>query len=194
MPTRSPMAKRRAPSPRASTNPTIWWPGMTGRFGGGSSPSTSWRSVWQRPHALISSRTSSGPGIGAGRSTASRGSRSTGPGARRSIARRLLALFEHLAVLEQDVAPGLEHLAPHLEHASLGLGVHLPAHHPHHAHAARAHLPAHHLLVHHVMHHLLHHRAHHHTLAHHAHPGAHLATAHHARPHRRRLARRLPRL
>ena len=46
-------ARRRShPSPSASTVPTTWWPGMTGRRGSSRSPSTTCRSVRQHPHAV----------------------------------------------------------------------------------------------------------------------------------------------
>jgi len=40
MPTRSPALNRWALAPAAATRPTIWWPGTSGSFGSGRSPST----------------------------------------------------------------------------------------------------------------------------------------------------------
>ena len=67
-PIRSPTENRRDPSPGASTVPTTWWPGMTGRRRGGRSPSITWRSVRQIPQTRTRTLISPGPGEGSGTS------------------------------------------------------------------------------------------------------------------------------
>ena len=67
----------------SSVRPTIWWPGTSGSFGSGSSPSTTWRSVRQTPQADTRRRTWPGPGSGTGTSS----SRSGSPAAWSTIAR-----------------------------------------------------------------------------------------------------------
>ena len=69
--------------PVLSTTPTIWWPMISGRLCGGSSPSTMWRSVRQTPHACTLIRTCPGPGSGTGTSAR----RSGPPVASKSMAR-----------------------------------------------------------------------------------------------------------
>ena len=69
---------RRRPRPRASTRPTTWWPGVTGRCVSSRSPSTTWRSVRQQPHAETATRISPGPGSGTGRSSSASGRRGGG--------------------------------------------------------------------------------------------------------------------
>src|SRR5579859_5762793 len=80
MPIRSPGLKR---SPPRTTRPTTWCPRTRGSFRPGSSPSTTWRSVRQTPHAATSTRTSPSPGSGSGRSASRRGF----PGSSSTIAR-----------------------------------------------------------------------------------------------------------
>ena len=61
------------PSPRATHRPTISWPGTSGSFGSGSSPSTTCRSVRHTPQAATSTSTCPGPASGVGCVSASRG-------------------------------------------------------------------------------------------------------------------------
>ncbi len=79
---RSPAAKPVTPAPQATTSPTIWCPGTSGRRGSRSSPSTTCRSVRQMPQASTRSSTPSGPGCGTARVSARSGS----PGACSTIA------------------------------------------------------------------------------------------------------------
>ena len=69
------------PRPAASTVPTTWWPGTSGSFGSGSSPSTTCRSVRHTPHARTFTSTSPGAGSGTGSSRSSSGRDSTGAAA-----------------------------------------------------------------------------------------------------------------
>ena len=66
MPIRSPMAKRVASGPTASTTPTISWPGTTPWRRGSRSPSARCRSVRQTPQTLTRTRTSRPTGVGPG--------------------------------------------------------------------------------------------------------------------------------
>src|SRR6185312_852716 len=61
------------PAPSASTMPTISWPGTSGSFGFGNSPSTTCKSVRQTPHASMRTRTWPGPGTRSGRSSSTSG-------------------------------------------------------------------------------------------------------------------------
>ena len=83
----------RQPGPSASTTPTTWWPGMTRARCGGSSPSTTCRSVRQMPQTRTRTRISPGPGSGIGRSTRCSG---------RALDRR--RLLEHHGAHERDCA------------------------------------------------------------------------------------------
>ena len=68
MPTRSPGRKRSTPGPARATSPTISWPGTSGNFGSGSSPSTTCRSVRHTAQALTFTRIWPAPGSGTGSS------------------------------------------------------------------------------------------------------------------------------
>src|SRR6476646_6917585 len=72
---RSPTASPAASAPNAATLPTISWPGMSGSFEFGSSPSTTCRSVRQTPQAATSSNISRAAGTGVGRSRMRSGAR-----------------------------------------------------------------------------------------------------------------------
>src|SRR5215472_776697 len=77
------MACSVTPAPRATTIPTISWPGITGSRGSGNSPSTRWRSVRHTPQARTASSTWPGPGSGRARSIGRKARR----GASKTIAR-----------------------------------------------------------------------------------------------------------
>ena len=66
--------------------PTIWWPGMTGIFACGRSPSITCRSVRQTAQQRTRIRTSPGPGSGVGTSAHSSGADSTGAIRRNNMA------------------------------------------------------------------------------------------------------------
>ena len=63
-----PTLKRRARSPIPMISPTTWWPGTTGRCGGGVRPSISSSSVWQTPQVFTLISISPLPGNGSGSS------------------------------------------------------------------------------------------------------------------------------
>src|SRR4051794_22785509 len=63
--------------------PTIWWPGISGRWPAGTSPSRRCRSVRQTPHAWTRTLTWPGPATG----SATSAGRSGRPGASSSAAR-----------------------------------------------------------------------------------------------------------
>src|SRR6266508_2412476 len=86
-PTRSPGWRRVHPVPSASTTPTAWCPGTTGRRGRSRSPSTTCRSVRQHPHAETRTRTSPGAGSGSGRSSSTSGRSPIGAGPASTMAR-----------------------------------------------------------------------------------------------------------
>src|SRR3546814_5542292 len=69
IPTVSPMATLRTPSPSSVTMPTTWCPGTTPARWTGSSLSTTCRSVRHSPHASTFTSSSPRAGVGTGRST-----------------------------------------------------------------------------------------------------------------------------
>src|SRR5262245_59345077 len=102
MPTRSPSTRRR---PGWTTRPTTWWPGTSGSFGSGSSPSTTWRSVRQTPQASTATSTWPSPGSGAGSTASRRGvpGRSSTSACIGLAGDPLSGLLEHLAEDRDDL-------------------------------------------------------------------------------------------
>src|SRR5688572_31879096 len=110
MPTRSP-GRKDPPAGARSTRPTIWCPGTRGARSGGRSPSTTWRSVRQIPHARTRTSSSSSPGLGTARSRSRSGDDSMGAWRSSTMARMASAAGALDQLPGAGEVRGVHHLA-----------------------------------------------------------------------------------